>query len=501
MSLTDINASLTENNLHQHGNFSSLAVEKCTSSGNGLENFIPNKVEVPKVIERVLDEFKDVMPKELPKNLPPMREVDHTIELESGSKPPAKSLYRMPPPELEELRKQLKEIMDAGYIQPSKPPYGAPVLFQRMKDGSLWMCIDYRVLNKVIIKNKYPIPLIADLFDQLGNARYFTKLDFRSGYYQVRIAEGDEAKMTCVTRTQDQGCWIDDGWCKDKGYPRLGTANQGVIMQDRHSIAFESQKLNEMERKYTVKEKEMTAVVHFLRILRHYLLDRIKEGLEHDPLAKKIIALVKDEKTRIFWLKGDMLFTKGDRLYVPKSKEVERILPTPKGPWESISMDIITCLPNSEGSGTIILVVNCFSKYGAFIAAPPDITTDDTAKLFFKNVGSIPVAYKTMKEWYEQADLSRASLDKAAKKMKNWADERRRHVEFEIRDQLIVKLLPQQFKLLRKVHKGLIRSFLKPYHGNEEDPGRGVSKRAPTAFVTSYDREVEEIFSDSTIQR
>ncbi|GKC50075.1 putative nucleotidyltransferase, ribonuclease H [Tanacetum coccineum] len=106
----------------------------------------------------------------------------------------------MPPPELEELRKQLKELMDAGYIRPSKAPYGALVLFQRKKDRSLRMCIDYRALNKVTIKNKYHVPLIADLFDQLGKARYFTKLDLRSGYYQVRIAEGDEAKTTCVTR-------------------------------------------------------------------------------------------------------------------------------------------------------------------------------------------------------------------------------------------------------------------------------------------------------------
>ncbi|GJV83150.1 putative retrotransposon gag domain, aspartic peptidase domain protein [Tanacetum coccineum] len=88
-----------------------------------------SKVEVPKVIERVLDEFKDVMPKELPKKLPPKREVDHTIELETGSKPPAKAPYRMPPPKLEELHNQLKELMDAGYIRPSKAPYGAPVLF------------------------------------------------------------------------------------------------------------------------------------------------------------------------------------------------------------------------------------------------------------------------------------------------------------------------------------------------------------------------------------
>nr|GFA63029.1 hypothetical protein [Tanacetum cinerariifolium] len=113
---------------------------------------------------------------------------------------PAKSPYRMPPPKLEELCNQLKELMDVGYIRPLKASYGAPVLFQRKKDGSLRMCIEYRALNKVTINNNYPISLIANLFDQLGKARYFTKLDLRPGYYQVRITEGDEAKTTCVTR-------------------------------------------------------------------------------------------------------------------------------------------------------------------------------------------------------------------------------------------------------------------------------------------------------------
>lgn len=83
---------------------------------------------------------------------------------------------------------------------PSKVPYGAPVLFQRKQDGSLRLCVDYRALNKVTVKNKYPVPLVADLFDRLAKASYFTKLDLRSGYYKVRIAAGDEPKTTMVTR-------------------------------------------------------------------------------------------------------------------------------------------------------------------------------------------------------------------------------------------------------------------------------------------------------------
>ncbi|KAL9249281.1 RNA-directed DNA polymerase-like protein [Drosera capensis] len=128
------------------------------------------------------------------------RDVDYKIDLEPGTRPPARVPYRMAPMELEELRKQLKDLLDAGFIRSSKAPYGAPVLFQKKKDGSLWLCIDYRALNKVTVKNKYLIPLTTDLFDQLGGAQYFTKLDLRSGYYQVRIVEGDEAKTTCVTR-------------------------------------------------------------------------------------------------------------------------------------------------------------------------------------------------------------------------------------------------------------------------------------------------------------
>lgn len=149
--------------------------------------------QVPPRIQAVLNEYKDVMPPELPKKLPPRREIDHAIELEQGAKPPALAPYRMAPPELEELRRQLKDLLDTGYIRPSKAPFGAPVLFQKKKDGSLRMCVDYRALNKITIKNKYLIPLIADLFDQLGKAQYFNKLDLLwvlpSAYRQGRRAQ------------------------------------------------------------------------------------------------------------------------------------------------------------------------------------------------------------------------------------------------------------------------------------------------------------------------
>ncbi|KAA0064071.1 uncharacterized protein E6C27_scaffold99G00790 [Cucumis melo var. makuwa] len=154
---------------------------------------------VPEEIMRVLEKYRDVMPDSLPKPLPPRRMIDHEIELVSGAKLPAKNAYRMAPPELAELRKQLDELLNAGFIRPTKASYRASVLFQKKKDGSLRLCINYRALNKLTVCNKYPLPIITDLFDRLHEAKYFSKLDLRSEYYQVRIAEGDEPK-TCVTR-------------------------------------------------------------------------------------------------------------------------------------------------------------------------------------------------------------------------------------------------------------------------------------------------------------
>ncbi|KAL0336261.1 UNVERIFIED_CONTAM: RNA-directed DNA polymerase [Sesamum radiatum] len=154
---------------------------------------------IPGLIKKLLTEFEDVMSDELPRKIPPKRAVDHEIELVPGTKPPARAPYRMSQPELVELRKQLKEMLESGIIKPAKSSYGAPVLFQKKADGSLHMCCDYRALNKITVKNKYPIPLVADCFDRLSRAKYFTKIDLRSGYWQVRIKEGDDAKTTVVT--------------------------------------------------------------------------------------------------------------------------------------------------------------------------------------------------------------------------------------------------------------------------------------------------------------
>jgi hypothetical protein len=146
-----------------------------------------------------LRKYRDVFLEEVP-GLPLRRDIDFSIELAPGAMSVSRTPYRMSTPELVELKLKLREMMDKGYIQPSVSPWGAPVLFVKNKDGTLRLCIDYRQLNKVTIKNKYPLPRIDDLFDQLGGASIFSKIDLRSGYHQVRIKGEDIHKTTLCMR-------------------------------------------------------------------------------------------------------------------------------------------------------------------------------------------------------------------------------------------------------------------------------------------------------------
>ena len=147
----------------------------------------------------VVREFPDVFPDDLP-GLPPDREIDFQIELASGTKPISRAPYRMAPAELKELKVQMEEMVNKGFVRPSTSPWGAPVLFVKKKDGSMRLCIDYRELNKVTIRNQYPLPRIDDLFDQLQGVKVFSKIDLRSVYHQLRVHEEDVPKTAFRTR-------------------------------------------------------------------------------------------------------------------------------------------------------------------------------------------------------------------------------------------------------------------------------------------------------------
>ena len=147
----------------------------------------------------VIREFPDVFPYDIV-GLPPDREVEFTIDLIPRTEPISIPPYRMAPAELRELKAQLEELLSKGFIRPSISPWGSPVLFVKKREGSLRLCIDYRQLNRVTIRNQYPLLRIDELFDQLQGSRVYSKIDLRSGYHQLRVQESDVPKTAFRTR-------------------------------------------------------------------------------------------------------------------------------------------------------------------------------------------------------------------------------------------------------------------------------------------------------------
>jgi hypothetical protein len=147
----------------------------------------------------IVCEYPDVFPDDLP-GIPPDRDIEFIIELQPGTAPISKKSYRIPPNELAELKIQLQDLLDKGFIRPSASPWGCPALFVKKKDNSLRLCVDYRPLNAVTIKNKYPLPRIDILFDQLAGAKVFSKIDLRSDYHQIKIRPSDVPKTAFSTR-------------------------------------------------------------------------------------------------------------------------------------------------------------------------------------------------------------------------------------------------------------------------------------------------------------
>ena len=164
-----------------------------------LAHLRDDTTQVPSIeLVSIVLEFLDVFPADLP-GMPPDRDIDFCIDLEPGTRPISIPPYRMAPAELRELKAQLQELLGKGFIRPSASPWGAPILFVKKKDGSFKMCIDYRQVNKVTVKNKYPLPRIDDLFDQLQGACTFSKIDLRSGYHQLKIRATDLLKTAFRT--------------------------------------------------------------------------------------------------------------------------------------------------------------------------------------------------------------------------------------------------------------------------------------------------------------
>nr|GEZ38818.1 reverse transcriptase domain-containing protein [Tanacetum cinerariifolium] len=231
--------------------------------------------------------------------LPPTQQVEFQIDLIPGAAPVAWAPYRLAPSELKELSEQLQELFDKGFIRPSSSPWGAPVLFIKKKDGSFRMCIDYRELNKLTGKNRYPLPHIDDLFDQLQGSSVYSKIDLRSGLagYYRRFIEGFSKIAKTMTKLTQKGVKFDWGEKQEAAFQLLkqklcsalilalpegsedfvvyyNPSHKGlgaILMQREKVIAYASRQLKIHEKNYTTHDLELRSMVFALKIWRHYL--------------------------------------------------------------------------------------------------------------------------------------------------------------------------------------------------------------------------------------
>ncbi|KAL0308948.1 UNVERIFIED_CONTAM: Transposon Ty3-G Gag-Pol polyprotein [Sesamum radiatum] len=222
----------------------------------GCEAYLAHVINTEKVnpmLEEILvvRNFPEVFPNDLP-GLPPNRKVDFTIETIPGVTPISIASYGIAPVELQELKKEIEELLEKGFIRPSISLWGAPVLFVKKKDGSMRLCVDYCQLNRVTVKNKYPLPRIDDLLDQLKGATTFSKIDLRLTSTPILVLPSGSGGYVVYTDALKQG---------------LGC----VLMQNGKVIAYTSHQLRTDELNYPRHDLELAAIVHALKIWRHYL--------------------------------------------------------------------------------------------------------------------------------------------------------------------------------------------------------------------------------------
>ena len=161
---------------------------------------IEQSIEIPPEVKPLLQQYMDVFPDDLPKDLPPVRGIEHQIDLIPGAPLPNKPTYKTNPTETKELQRQVEKLLQRGYVRERLSPCAIPTLLVPKKDGTWRMHIDSRSVNNITIKYRFPIPRIDDMLDELSGAHWFSKVDLRSGYHQIRMKEGDEWKTAFKTK-------------------------------------------------------------------------------------------------------------------------------------------------------------------------------------------------------------------------------------------------------------------------------------------------------------
>ncbi|GJS18001.1 putative reverse transcriptase domain-containing protein [Tanacetum coccineum] len=389
-------------------------------------------------------DFSEVFPEDFP-GLPPSRQVEFQIDLVPGAAPMARAPYRLAPSKLQELSTQLQEIFDKGFIRPSSSPWGAPVLFVKKKDGSFWMCIDYRELKKLTVKNRYPLPRIDDLFDQLQGSRVYSKIDLRSGYHQLRSEKAEaafqplkqklcSAPILALTESSENFVVYCDAFRKGLG---------AVLMQREKVIAYASHQLKVHEKNYTTHDLELGAVKElnmrqrrWLELLSDYdceiryhpgkanvVADALSRKERYKQLRVRTLVLTiglnlpvqilnaqvearNEENFRTEDLCGmvkklepraDGTLCLNERSWIPcrvkaKCQKPSGLLVQPVIPvwkWENITMDFVTKLPKTtSGQDTIWVIVDRLTKSAHFLPMKETDSMEKLTRQYLKEVVS-----------------------------------------------------------------------------------------------------------------
>ncbi|KAL2248214.1 UNVERIFIED_CONTAM: Retrovirus-related Pol polyprotein from transposon opus [Sesamum indicum] len=348
----------------------------------GCEAYLAHVVDTEKVnpaLEEipVVRDFPEVFPDDLP-GLPPHREVDFAIETLPGVAPISIAPYRMAPVELQELKKQIEELLGKGFIRPSTSPWGAPVLSVKKKDGSMRLCVDYRQINRVTVRNKYPLPRIDDLLDQLKGATIFSKIDLRSGYWQLRIAENDIPKTAFRTRY---------------GHYEFLVMPFGLTNAPAAFMAL----MNRTFQEY---------LDHFVIVFIDDILVYSRDRDEHEQHLRMVLQILKEKELYAklskceFWVNQVVFLghvVSGDGVMPDPSKQVKaehqapagklRPLSIPEWKWEKITMDFVVGLPRTfKKHDAIWVIVDSLTKSAHFLPVRVTDSLDKLAGLYISEI-------------------------------------------------------------------------------------------------------------------
>ncbi|KAJ9542314.1 hypothetical protein OSB04_028820 [Centaurea solstitialis] len=373
----------------------------------GRDNIITeNSNEISEEVEEILRDFKELTADDLPPELPPMRDIQHQIDLILGANLPNLPHYRMSPKENEILREQVEDLLRKAFIRESLSPCAVPVLLVPKKGNQWRMCIDSRAINKITIKYRFPIPRLEDMLDSFSGAMIFTKIDLRSGYHQIRIRPDDEWKTTFKTPfglyewlvmsfgtsnapsfiVGEAGIEVDEEklraireWPTPKTVSEVrGIGVGAVLSQEKRPVAFFSEELSEARQKWILKKQ-----------------------YEEDDDFKDIFLKCKSGSSMDDYHKRDGYLFKGNQFCVPNSSKPKH--------WSLFSFTnsggylarfvngfCSWLTSNSKGVDSIFVVVDQFSKMTHFIACKKTADTSNIAKLFFKEIVRLHGVPKTI---------------------------------------------------------------------------------------------------------